>query len=166
MTSTHFVLQSILVDYTQAADQISAIHEQLAKTEIYRGYRPVSIALSGVCGLMGSLFQPYLVPHGNGRAWVLYWGAVALCSGLVASSETAFNYLSREPEYTASDERVASSGSWLRHSWPVVLSPSLACSTASLPRTCPGYGQWSSVWGYSRPGPICPARLDGSRCPT
>ena len=87
------------MDYSRAADQISAIHEQLAKAEIYRGYRPVSVALSGVCGLIGSLFQPYLVPHDNVRAWVLYWGAVALCSGLVASSQTAFNYLCREPEH-------------------------------------------------------------------
>lgn len=87
------------MDYSRAADQISAIHAQLAKAEIYRGYRPVPVALSGVCGLMGSLFQPFLVPRDNVRAWVLYWATIAVCSGVVASSETAFNYVWREPRH-------------------------------------------------------------------
>ncbi|RPH64720.1 MAG: hypothetical protein EHM89_00990 [Acidobacteria bacterium] len=87
------------MDYSSAADQISAIHEQLAKAEIYRGYRPVPVALSGFCGVLGSLFQPYLVPRGNVRAWVLYWGVVAVVSGLVAGSGAVFSYLWREPEH-------------------------------------------------------------------
>jgi hypothetical protein len=87
------------MDYTQAAHQISAIHDQLAKAEIYRGYRPLPVALSGLCGAAGSLFQPYVVSANNVRSWVLYWGTVAVASGLIASSETAFHYLCREPEH-------------------------------------------------------------------
>jgi hypothetical protein len=87
------------VDFARAADQISAIHEQLAKAEVFRGYRPVPVALSGVCGLIGAFFQPSVIPPNDVQAWVLYWGAIAICSGLVASSETVFNYLWREPEH-------------------------------------------------------------------
>ncbi|HEY7449425.1 MAG TPA: hypothetical protein VH702_14820 [Vicinamibacterales bacterium] len=81
------------MDYSSAADQISAIHQQLVKTEIYRGYRPLPVALSGMCGAAGSLFQPYLVPRGNVRSWVVYWGIVAVFGGLVAGSGTVLNYL-------------------------------------------------------------------------
>jgi hypothetical protein len=86
------------VDYSSAADQISAIHQQLVKTEIYRGYRPLPVALSGICGAAASLFQPHLVPRGDVRTWVVYWSIVAVFSGLVAGSGTVLNYL-WEPEH-------------------------------------------------------------------
>ena len=95
-----FVLQSILdVEYSKAVSQISVIHEQLAKGEIYRGYRPIPVALSGLCGLAGASVQPYVVPEGDVRRWILYWTSVAALSGAVAASEIVFNYLFRESEY-------------------------------------------------------------------
>jgi len=87
------------MDYSKAVDQISAIHEQLAKGEIYRGYRPLPVALSGFCGLAGAALQPHIVPRDDARGWILYWTAVAAVSGLIASCEIAFNYLFREPEH-------------------------------------------------------------------
>lgn len=85
------------MDYSKAVGQISAIHDQLAKGEIYRGYRPVPVALSGVCGLAAAAAQSAVVPAGDARAWIVYWTGAAAVSGLVAGSETAFQYLWREP---------------------------------------------------------------------
>ena len=42
-----FTMQSSTVDVTRALDQIAEIHQQMAKGEVYRGYRSLPIAASG-----------------------------------------------------------------------------------------------------------------------
>jgi hypothetical protein len=85
------------VDYSRAVNQISAIHEQLAKAEVYRGYRPLPVALSGLCGLAAAALGPYAAVSGDPRRWLLYWTIVGLTSGAVAGGQTAFNYLFNDP---------------------------------------------------------------------
>ena len=87
------------MEVTKALDQISAIHEQLAKGEIYRGYRPVPVALSGACGLIAAALEPRAIAGGHARDFVLFWVGVGLISALVGSSEIAFNYLFRENRF-------------------------------------------------------------------
>lgn len=87
------------VDYSRAVGQIAAIHDQLAKGEIYQGYAPLAVALSGACGLAGASLQPYVVPAAGPHAWLLYWTGVAAVAALVAGSRTAFDYLLREPAH-------------------------------------------------------------------
>ena len=43
---------------TRALDQIAEIHEQMAKGEVYRGYRSLPVAASGVIGLGAAWLQP------------------------------------------------------------------------------------------------------------
>ena len=53
------------MDVPRALAQIEAIHEQLAKGEIYRGYRSLPVAASGLIGIGAAWLQP------AGAAWVV-----------------------------------------------------------------------------------------------
>jgi hypothetical protein len=86
------------VDVPRALAQIEAIHEQLAKGEVYRGYRSLPIAASGVIGVVAAWLQPRYVTHADQVGFVLYWTAVATCASLVGGSEILRNYIVRDDE--------------------------------------------------------------------
>ena len=49
-----FTLQSRSVDASRALDQIAEIHRQIAKGEVYRGYRSLPVALSAAITMLRS----------------------------------------------------------------------------------------------------------------
>ena len=82
------------MDVPRALDQIAEIHQQIAKGEIYRGYRPVPVALSGIVGVAAAMAAA------GGRqgtpdptAFVRYWTSVAALAACVGFSEIAYNYI-------------------------------------------------------------------------
>jgi hypothetical protein len=79
--------------FTDALSQISEIHEHLAKGEVYRGFRSLPVALSGVCGLAAASLQPRLLPLDDARAGLFYWLTVAAVGGVIGGSEILYNYL-------------------------------------------------------------------------
>jgi hypothetical protein len=80
------------MDLSRALADIAEIHEQIAKGEVYRGYRPVPIAASGLIGLAAAwLERPGLGP-GDPVGFVAYWIAAATVAVLVGSSEIIYNY--------------------------------------------------------------------------
>jgi TctA family transporter len=85
-------LQSIKVDVTRALDQIAEIHEQMAKGEVYRGYRSLPVAASGLIGLAAAWLQPESLGTADPIGFVLYWAAIALAAGFVGSSEIIYTY--------------------------------------------------------------------------
>jgi hypothetical protein len=83
------------MDFPRALDQIEEIHQQIAKGEIYRGYRSAPIAASGLVGIAAAIMQPAadtVAPI----AFVQYWTVVAIVAGLVGISEIAYNYIVHE----------------------------------------------------------------------
>ena len=46
------------MDVSRALTQIAEIHQQMAKAEVYRGYRSVPVAASGVIGIVAAAVQP------------------------------------------------------------------------------------------------------------
>lgn len=66
------------MDVSRALDRIEEIHAQVAKGEVFRGYRPVPVAIAGAVGLLGGWLQPRLVPEGDAARFLGYWLAVAL----------------------------------------------------------------------------------------
>jgi hypothetical protein len=64
-------------DVAAALERIAEIHGHLAKGEIYRGYRPVPAALTGLVGLAGAALQPFVVPSGDLSGFVKFWAALA-----------------------------------------------------------------------------------------
>ena len=79
------------MDVPQALDRIEEIHAQMAKGEVFRGYRPVPVAIAGAVGLLAGWLQPRFVPaDGVGTGFVAFWLAVAalnvaLNAGVVAT---------------------------------------------------------------------------------
>lgn len=80
------------MDASRALEQIAEIHQQIAKGEIYRGYRPLPVAASGLIGLAGAWLQPRgLAADGSRFLW--YWAAVGATAALIGFSEIAHNYV-------------------------------------------------------------------------
>ena len=80
------------MDVTRALDQINEIHAQIAKGEVYRGYRSLPIAASGAIGVAAAAMQPAEVAR-EPIAFAAYWMAVAVAAMLVGSSEILYNYV-------------------------------------------------------------------------
>lgn len=85
------------MDVSRALDQIAEIHQQIAKAEIYRGYRSVPIAASGLIGIAAAAFQPRPMEQEPLR-FLVYWMAIAASAGCLAASEILFNHVAREDE--------------------------------------------------------------------
>lgn len=86
------------VDVGRALSQIAEIHQQIAKGELYRGYRSMPVAASGLIGIAAASLQPRDLALRDPVAFVLYWCVVAAVAGLVGVSEIAYNYVAREDE--------------------------------------------------------------------
>ncbi len=80
------------MDVTRALDQIAEIHAQIAKGEVYRGYRSLPIAASGAIGVAAAWVQPAYVAR-DPIAFATYWIVVAVTAMLVGSSEIIYNYV-------------------------------------------------------------------------
>jgi len=84
------------VDATRALDQIAEIHRQIAKGEVYRGYRSLPVAVSGAIGLTAAWLQPRGLGAADPVDFVYYWAVVAAAAAFVGSSEILYSYLARE----------------------------------------------------------------------
>ena len=73
------------MDVPRALDQIAAIHEQIAKGEVYRGYRSLPVAASGLIGFAAAWLQPAAFGPADPAGFVLYWVAVASAAAVVGS---------------------------------------------------------------------------------
>jgi hypothetical protein len=102
LTRQLFTRQSIFVDVSRALDQIAEIHQQIAKGEIYRGYRSVPIAASGLIGIAAAWAQGRTVGATDPAGFVVYWAAVGVSAGFVGISEIVYNYVIHE---NAADRR-------------------------------------------------------------
>jgi hypothetical protein len=84
------------MDVARALGQIAEIQRQLAKGEIFRGYRPVPIALSGIIGIVAAWLQDPGLGVRDPVGFVRYWMVVAACAATVGGSEIAYNYFQHE----------------------------------------------------------------------
>ncbi len=73
----------------EALRQISDIRQQMARTEVFRGYRSVTVGCSGVLALLAAVCQPYLItsPGNDLQRYLLLWISVAAVSLMVAGIE-------------------------------------------------------------------------------
>ena len=84
------------MDAIRALDQIEEIHRQIAKGEVYRGYRSLPVALSGLMGLVAAWLQPSGLGAADPTGFVLYWAAIAAGAAFIGSSEIIYNYVVHE----------------------------------------------------------------------
>lgn len=80
------------MDVPQALDRIEEIHAQMAKGEVFRGYRPVPVAIAGAVGLLAGWLQPRFVPEGDAARFLAFWLTVALLNIALNGAVIAAGY--------------------------------------------------------------------------
>ena len=81
------------MDLPRALGQLADIHQQIAKGEVYRGYRSLPVAASGLMGLAAAWAQTPALGASDPVAFVVYWTVIAACAGFVGASEIIYNYV-------------------------------------------------------------------------
>jgi len=81
------------MDLPRALGQLADIHQQIAKGEVYRGYRSLPVAASGLMGLAAAWAQTPSLGASDPVGFVLYWTVIATCAGFVGASEIIYNYV-------------------------------------------------------------------------
>jgi hypothetical protein len=84
------------MDFTRALSQIAEIHQQIAKGEVYRGYRSLPVAVSGIVGLAAAWLQTPALGASDPVGFVIYWAAIGACAGFLGVSEIVYNYAVHE----------------------------------------------------------------------
>lgn len=82
-----------------AINKLEEIHAQLAKSGIYRGYRSVYVAVSGLIAFIATLCYPAFVEYTVSRAFVYYWVAVALINCTLAAGMIFYQYIKTETRF-------------------------------------------------------------------
>lgn len=82
------------MDTKVAAEQICSIWDQLARTQYFCGYRPWTVAITGLLGVGGAALQSLLVPRPaeNVDGYLLIWVSVAIVSVALTGTELAWSY--------------------------------------------------------------------------
>jgi hypothetical protein len=86
------------MEIQKALDQISEIHGHLAKSHVYRGYRAVPVALSGVLALVAAAAQTRLSGSDWPLSFVVYWMAVGVLAAATACGGIVYGYLREESQ--------------------------------------------------------------------
>ncbi len=77
------------MELREALSQISEIRLQMAQSEVFRGYRSMTVGFSGVLGILAAVFQPQWVasPETELDRYLCLWIGVAVASVLVTCAE-------------------------------------------------------------------------------
>ncbi|KAA5545497.1 hypothetical protein FYK55_07580 [Roseiconus nitratireducens] len=77
------------MELREALQQISDIRQQMARSEVFRGYRSLTVGFSGVLGLLAAGLQPLWVPSpaSDLERYLALWSIVACLSVLIAGTE-------------------------------------------------------------------------------
>ena len=87
------------MELNRAIEQISRIHDQLNRNEVYRGIKSIPIAAAGVIGLFAAALQNRIIGASPPSAhFVYYWGTVAVVNITMNFSIIAWRYFYRETE--------------------------------------------------------------------
>ena len=67
------------MELREALDQIAEIREHIARTEVFRGYRSLTVAFSGLLAISAAAIQPRVAPLPTKQLDVyLMYGSVSL----------------------------------------------------------------------------------------
>ena len=82
------------MELREALTQISEIRLQMARTEVFRGYRAVPVAFSGIVALTAAVYQAEWLanPESNISAYLTLWLGAAAVSAVAAGTEMIMRY--------------------------------------------------------------------------
>jgi len=99
-----------------ALRQIEAIHEQLDKGEVYRGFQVGGVALAALVGVAAAAMQDRLI---GADQFVVYWVGVALVCALISGSSALWSL-------------VGSDDAWARRKTVRMMSQFLPCIVGGI----------------------------------
>lgn len=82
-------------DVTRAIEQIAEIREQLGRTSVFRGWRSIPVASSGLVGLAAAGWQAARGERADPWSFTVYWMIVGVVALLVGCAEIAWHYVAR-----------------------------------------------------------------------
>lgn len=160
------------MELRQALTQLSEIREQLARTEVFRGYRSLTVGFAGLVGLAAAGIQAVWLPKPADRleAYLALWiGAAAINLAVVGAEmwfrvRTARTELERLAALFAVEQflpslvagglltlviaRTASESTWMLPGlWAILFSLGVFASCRLLPRAVFVVGAWYLVGG-------------------
>ncbi|MGV3484373.1 MAG: hypothetical protein ACO1RT_08145 [Planctomycetaceae bacterium] len=131
----------------EALEQISDIRQQMARSEVFRGYRSLTVGLSGVMGLLAAAFQPLWVPSPTSDLgqYLMLWIGVAVVSATIAGTELLFRAIAAGPGLTRDMTRLAVEQFLPCLIVGALLTASIYCHAPEVAWTLPGL--WSLIFG-------------------
>src|SRR5262245_31571262 len=90
------------MELREALSQISEIRQQMARSEVFRGYRSLTVGFSGVLGLLAAVFQTRWVvsPEAELGRYLSLWVSVAAACLIVAGIELYWRSYAAGPGLT------------------------------------------------------------------
>jgi len=84
------------MELQKAINQLSEIHAQVSKTEFYRGFKAVPVAITGLGAFLAALLQPWIIGNSNPVAFVWYWQTIALINIVFIGYFIGYSYFYHE----------------------------------------------------------------------
>jgi hypothetical protein len=161
-------------DLDKALADITAIRSQLARGTEFRGYGPVTVAMTGLLAFLAAGVQALWLPHpaSNPFYYVMLWVATAVISifligsEMVARSRRVHSGLADEMIHAATEQfipagiagalvtfvlyRFAPETLWMLPGlWQIIFSLGVLASCRSLPRAMFAVGIWYLTMGLA-----------------
>src|SRR5579871_2850793 len=84
------------MEIEKALEHLEEIHNQVHRSEFYRGYRSILIGATGLVALAAALLQPRFVNPSQPLTFVYFSVAVAMANFLLPISQILFHYFAHE----------------------------------------------------------------------
>jgi hypothetical protein len=161
-----------VMELRQALTQLAEIREQLARTEVFRGYRSLTVGFAGLVGLAAAALQAVWLPKPTERleAYLALWTGAAAINLAVVGVEMWFRVRMARTEVerlatlfaveqflpslvaggllTLVIVRTASESAWMLPGlWAILFSLGVFASCQLLPRAVFVVGAWYLVGG-------------------
>jgi hypothetical protein len=82
-----------------ALERLDQIHDQLTRSEVYRGFRVQAVAATGLVAVVAALVQPMIPGAAEGLGFAWFWLAVAGAGGFLGTAAAVHDYLTREDTF-------------------------------------------------------------------
>ena len=161
------------MELREALGQITEIRQQMARSEVFRGYRSLMVGSVGLMGVLAAIAQPYLVPSpaNDLEAYLTLWISVAAVAlllvalGLWRRVRTTGSPMVRQSTLLSADQflpcvavgtlvtlgiyRGAPDVGWMLPGlWSFVFSLGIFASYRQLPRQVFWVGVYFAVCGF------------------
>src|ERR1039458_5504725 len=81
------------MEIDKALEQLEEIHNQVHRSEVYRGYRSIFTAALGLVALAAAYLQPRFVELDHPITFVYFWVTVGVLNLLLPLSQIFFHYV-------------------------------------------------------------------------